>query len=98
MLRLGADGLAWMLPSPESGLRCMKLRAIERQPLVASPKAPPPRHVALGSDMGGAGSVELRSSGSLTNTGSIFTLWANERKMHLVTGAAALAPYPLFSR
>src|SRR6478735_3912314 len=94
MLRLGEPGLALMLPKPESGFRDNMLRAMD-QSRASTAGGMQLLSVSL---VGGAGSSELTSSGSLGNTGSIAVCPAMAVKMHLTTGAAALAPKPLFSR
>ena len=88
MLRLGEPGLALMLPKPESGLRESMLSAMDQSR--ASTAAG--MHELSASWVGGAGTSELRSSGSLGSTGSITVLPASAVKMHFTTGAAALAP------
>src|SRR4051795_2162788 len=94
MLRLGEPGLALMLPKPESGLRDSMLSAIDQSRASTAGGM----QLLSVSFVGGAGSNELRSSGSLGNTGSIAVWPARAVKMHLTPGAAALAPKPLFSR
>src|SRR3954451_12395772 len=94
MLRLGEPGLALMLPKPESGLRDSMLSAIDQSRASTAGGM----QLLSVSFVGGAGSNELTSRGSLGSTGSIAVCPARAVKMHLTTGAAAFAPNPLFSR
>src|SRR3954451_13641711 len=92
MLRLGDPGLALMLPKPESGLRDSMLRAIYQSRASTAGGM----QLLSVSFVGGAGSNDLRSIGALRNTRSIAVGPARAVKMHLTSGAAALAPKPLF--
>ena len=61
-------------------------------------RRPAGMHELSASWVGGAGNSELRSSGSLGRTGAITVGLPSAVNMHFTTGAAALAPKPLFSR
>ena len=89
MLRLGEPGLALMLPKPESGLRDSMLRAMGQS---RAPSTAAGMHELSANCVGGAGTRELRSSGSLGSTGAISAGLPSAVKMHFTTGAAALAP------